>query len=86
MIPSGYKHTCRPRFNYWFCWNGGDLSPIPEGFRIEVRLRDDMTYVCNDYERFRWTKTGKKDDIIAFRIVDVLEGWSLGNTDLEQMG
>lgn len=71
-----YKH-CRPRFNYWFCWNGGDKAPIPEGFIIEVRLRDDTIGGFDEYHHLRWTRTGKKDDIIAFRIVDVLDGWCL---------
>lgn len=51
----------------WIEWNGGKC-PVPGDTVVQVKLRDNLkgtNHAC----RYRWTRIGNYDDIIAYRVV-----------------
>jgi hypothetical protein len=54
----------------WNEWRGGDC-PLPEHYFPEVRYRSGGT-TQQQANRFRWVHTGAWDDILAYRVCQVL--------------
>ena len=65
---------CRPRMNYWHNWQGGDC-PIPEGLAVLVTYRSGREHpiVSGSVIEHRWEHTGSPLDIIAFKVVGVID-------------
>ena len=65
---------CRPRMNHWHAWQGGEC-PLPEGFDVDVMLRNSPEPQRIVPEKCRWTHCNGVTDIIAFRVIDKADGW-----------
>lgn len=70
---------CRPRFNHWNHWEGGQNSPIPEGFLFDIRLRDGSIHrhTADTLVNWRYGSAGPRveNQIIGFRIIALAEGY-----------
>lgn len=58
-------------------WDGGGKCPLPEGLKVNLIFRhgDNLRLPAIDYMSARWTHEFTIDDIIAFEVLGVAEGW-----------
>lgn len=72
---------CRPRMNHWHSWQGGEC-PLPDGLWVDIDRRDGLGNrgYSTDYS---WRHTGTGNDIIAFKVTGLAEGycwpWEIDN-------
>lgn len=75
---------CRPRLNHWYSWQGGEC-PLPEGLLLHIQYRDSNIHThIKNYTGIGWTynrqgslhqDASPEDDIIAFKITGLADGW-----------
>jgi hypothetical protein len=54
----------------WIPWFGeSNISPVDNGVKIEIRLRNRLTYTTCHAAGYCWMHTDKIDDIVAYRIL-----------------
>lgn len=70
-----FELVSRPDADGWYTWAGGE-NPVP-GRRVDVRWRDETARQAPDLVQFSdtwiWRHADIRSDIVAFRIVEVLE-------------
>tara|TARA_R110000796_G_scaffold205875_1_gene322250 strand:- start:174 stop:740 length:567 start_codon:yes stop_codon:yes gene_type:complete len=67
---------CQPRMNHKHAWQGGEC-PLPEGFLVRVWRRDVAIEDKGQFaaEHLHWTNYTHEDDIIAFEVLGVADGY-----------
>lgn len=65
---------CRPRLNHWHSWQGGEC-PVPEGLMGTVKFRNGLTADLANYVWGDWGHTRTLEDIIAFRVTGLADGY-----------
>lgn len=78
-INGSYYNKCRVREGHWHAWTGGKDCPLPEGLIVSVMERDGvyLKRVIYETRKWNWVSLGM-DDIIAFRVDGVREGYTYG--------
>jgi hypothetical protein len=72
-----YKHPKGIRIvkqTEWTYWDGGNC-PVPKGLLSDVVLRNGSKY-CGDIQKKNWSHICGQNDIIAYRITGVAEGYT----------
>lgn len=49
-------------------WFGGEC-PVPDGMRIKVWCRNQVSFTITKIQKHKWNHTGNGDDIIAYQIL-----------------
>ena len=72
----GMWTKCRPRLNHIYaCPNRFDKCPLPEGLRVKLYHRDGNEVIVESIIGVNWYHNGECDDIIAFEIISLADGW-----------
>lgn len=72
--PECFDCSVTPKLNYVNAWLGGEC-PLPEGLEIRIHLRSSLSRIETDYMGLRWKHNKTCDDIIAFEILGLADGW-----------
>lgn len=59
----------------WIYWGGGE-SPIPNGLKVEYKMRDGTVSRTEHASCLIWVHHLKDFDIIAYRIIGISPGWT----------
>lgn len=60
----------------WTYWDGGVSSPVPSGLQVEFKIRNGKVNSTENAAYLTWEHELRSDDIIAYRIVGISQGWT----------